>query len=56
MANKEEKPDEQKSSWKDAIYNPRTGEFIGRTASSWGKSELFDKCRQHDLKNNPHEH
>ncbi|XP_056612466.1 sodium/potassium-transporting ATPase subunit beta-3b [Triplophysa dalaica] len=41
MANKEEKPDEQKSSWKDAIYNPRTGEFIGRTASSWALIFLF---------------
>lgn len=37
MANKEEKADEKQSSWKDAIYNPRTGEFIGRTASSWGE-------------------
>ncbi|ROI16098.1 Sodium/potassium-transporting ATPase subunit beta-3 [Anabarilius grahami] len=35
MANKEEKADEKQSSWKDNIYNPRTGEFIGRTASSW---------------------
>ncbi|KAL0173648.1 hypothetical protein M9458_029616, partial [Cirrhinus mrigala] len=35
MANKEEKADEKQSSWKDFIYNPRTGEFIGRTASSW---------------------
>ncbi|XP_064197633.1 sodium/potassium-transporting ATPase subunit beta-3a isoform X3 [Anguilla rostrata] len=39
MSTKEEKPEEQKgnqSSWKDFLYNPRTGEFIGRTASSWG--------------------
>ncbi|KAI4890254.1 hypothetical protein NFI96_014028, partial [Prochilodus magdalenae] len=35
MANKEEKPEGKESSWKDVIYNPRTGEFIGRTASSW---------------------
>lgn len=41
MANKEEKSDEKQSSWKDFIYNPRTGEFIGRTASSWGKSSAF---------------
>ncbi|XP_056118562.1 sodium/potassium-transporting ATPase subunit beta-3b [Rhinichthys klamathensis goyatoka] len=41
MANKEEKPDEKQSSWKDFIYNPRTGEFIGRTASSWGLILLF---------------
>lgn len=37
MSTKEDKPAENKSSWKDFIYNPRTGEFIGRTASSWGK-------------------
>ncbi|KAG1932817.1 sodium/potassium-transporting ATPase subunit beta-3b [Pimephales promelas] len=41
MANKEEKPDDKQSSWKDFIYNPRTGEFIGRTASSWGLILLF---------------
>ncbi|XP_057206281.1 sodium/potassium-transporting ATPase subunit beta-3b [Triplophysa rosa] len=41
MANKEEKADEKKSTWKDVIYNPRTGEFIGRTASSWALIFLF---------------
>uniref|UniRef100_A0A672M6T5 Sodium/potassium-transporting ATPase subunit beta n=1 Tax=Sinocyclocheilus grahami TaxID=75366 RepID=A0A672M6T5_SINGR len=41
MANKEEKADEKQSSWKDFIYNPRTGEFIGRTASSWALIFLF---------------
>ncbi|XP_030633281.1 sodium/potassium-transporting ATPase subunit beta-3b [Chanos chanos] len=41
MSNKEEKPDEKQSSWKDFIYNPRTGEFIGRTASSWALIFLF---------------
>lgn len=41
MANKEEKADEKKTTWKDTIYNPRTGEFIGRTASSWGLIFLF---------------
>uniref|UniRef100_A0A672L5M6 Sodium/potassium-transporting ATPase subunit beta-3 n=1 Tax=Sinocyclocheilus grahami TaxID=75366 RepID=A0A672L5M6_SINGR len=40
MANKEEKADEKQSSWKDFFYNPRTGEFIGRTASSWGHATL----------------
>jgi len=35
---KENKEEEKKGSWKDSIYNPRTGEFLGRTASSWGKS------------------
>uniref|UniRef100_A0A673NIS6 Sodium/potassium-transporting ATPase subunit beta-3 n=1 Tax=Sinocyclocheilus rhinocerous TaxID=307959 RepID=A0A673NIS6_9TELE len=34
-------PDEKQSSWKDFIYNPRTGEFIGRTASSWALIFLF---------------
>lgn len=39
MANTEDKAPskENKSSWKDSIYNPRTGELMGRTASSWGK-------------------
>ncbi|XP_052432775.1 sodium/potassium-transporting ATPase subunit beta-3 [Carassius gibelio] len=41
MANKEEKADEKQSSWKDFFYNPRTGEFIGRTASSWALIFLF---------------
>ncbi len=35
---KEEKKEEKKESWSDFIYNPRTGEFLGRTASSWGKT------------------
>ncbi|CDQ62547.1 unnamed protein product [Oncorhynchus mykiss] len=40
MSTKEETPvadgdKPQTSSWKDSIYNPRTGEFIGRTAKSW---------------------
>lgn len=39
MASTEDKAasKENKSSWKDSIYNPRTGELLGRTASSWGK-------------------
>lgn len=39
MASTEDKPanKENTSSWKDSIYNPRTGELLGRTASSWGK-------------------
>lgn len=41
MSTKEGKPEETKSSWKDFIYNPRTGEFIGRTASSWALVFLF---------------
>ncbi|TSN57736.1 Sodium/potassium-transporting ATPase subunit beta-3 [Bagarius yarrelli] len=41
MANKEEKPEGKESSWKDFIYNPRTGEFLGRTASSWALIFLF---------------
>ncbi|XP_072247901.1 sodium/potassium-transporting ATPase subunit beta-3b [Leuresthes tenuis] len=38
---KENKEEEKKGSWKDLIYNPRTGEFLGRTASSWGLVLLF---------------
>lgn len=39
MASTEDKPanKENTSSWKDSLYNPRTGELLGRTASSWGK-------------------
>uniref|UniRef100_A0A665ULE6 Sodium/potassium-transporting ATPase subunit beta n=1 Tax=Echeneis naucrates TaxID=173247 RepID=A0A665ULE6_ECHNA len=32
---------EKKETWKDFIYNPTTGEFLGRTASSWGLILLF---------------
>uniref|UniRef100_A0A667Z3B9 Sodium/potassium-transporting ATPase subunit beta n=1 Tax=Myripristis murdjan TaxID=586833 RepID=A0A667Z3B9_9TELE len=32
---------ENVSNWKDSIYNPRTGELLGRTASSWGLILLF---------------
>uniref|UniRef100_A0A4W4G6W9 Sodium/potassium-transporting ATPase subunit beta n=1 Tax=Electrophorus electricus TaxID=8005 RepID=A0A4W4G6W9_ELEEL len=44
MSTKEEKPGDEKepeSTWKHSIYNPRTGEFFGRTASSWGLILLF---------------
>nr|XP_046153766.1 sodium/potassium-transporting ATPase subunit beta-3-like [Oncorhynchus gorbuscha] len=46
MSTKEETPvadgdKPQTSSWKDYIYNPRTGEFIGRTAKSWALILLF---------------
>ncbi|XP_036938824.1 sodium/potassium-transporting ATPase subunit beta-3a [Acanthopagrus latus] len=43
MASTEDKPanKESTSSWKDSIYNPRTGEFLGRTACSWGLILLF---------------
>uniref|UniRef100_A0A3B5B7D8 Sodium/potassium-transporting ATPase subunit beta n=1 Tax=Stegastes partitus TaxID=144197 RepID=A0A3B5B7D8_9TELE len=36
-----EKKEEKKESCRDFIYNPRTGEFLGRTASSWGLILLF---------------
>ncbi|XP_024124723.2 sodium/potassium-transporting ATPase subunit beta-3 [Oryzias melastigma] len=43
MANTEDKAPnkENVSSWKDSIYNPRTGELMGRTASSWALILLF---------------
>lgn len=43
MASTEDKPanKENTSSWKDSIYNPRTGELLGRTATSWGKDPPF---------------
>ncbi|XP_054482195.1 sodium/potassium-transporting ATPase subunit beta-2b isoform X1 [Anoplopoma fimbria] len=33
--------DGEKSGWKESIWNPRTREFLGRTASSWGLILLF---------------
>uniref|UniRef100_A0A1A7W8V8 Sodium/potassium-transporting ATPase subunit beta n=1 Tax=Iconisemion striatum TaxID=60296 RepID=A0A1A7W8V8_9TELE len=33
--------DGEKSDWKDFVWNPRTREFLGRTASSWGLIFLF---------------
>ncbi|XP_030016544.1 sodium/potassium-transporting ATPase subunit beta-3-like isoform X2 [Sphaeramia orbicularis] len=43
MASTEDKPanKENVSSWKDSIYNPRTKEVLGRTASSWALILLF---------------
>ncbi|XP_034411489.1 sodium/potassium-transporting ATPase subunit beta-3a [Cyclopterus lumpus] len=43
MASTEDKPatKENTSSWKDSFYNPRTGEVMGRTASSWALILLF---------------
>ncbi|KAM4605095.1 sodium/potassium-transporting ATPase subunit beta-3a [Polymixia lowei] len=43
MAGTEDKPADKEnvSSWKDSIYNPRTGEVLGRTAGSWGLILLF---------------
>ncbi|TRY93695.1 hypothetical protein DNTS_029401 [Danionella cerebrum] len=44
MSKKNENPanaKEPESSWKDAIYNPRTGELFGRTARNWGLILLF---------------
>ncbi|XP_040910780.1 sodium/potassium-transporting ATPase subunit beta-3a isoform X1 [Toxotes jaculatrix] len=43
MASTEDKAanKEKASSWKDSIYNPRTGELLGRTASSWALILLF---------------
>ncbi|KAM4771355.1 sodium/potassium-transporting ATPase subunit beta-3 [Rhinophrynus dorsalis] len=33
--------DQSGSDWKQFIYNPRSGEFLGRTASSWALILLF---------------
>ncbi|XP_063771655.1 sodium/potassium-transporting ATPase subunit beta-3 [Pseudophryne corroboree] len=42
MAKEENKSTEQpKSGWKQFIYNPRSGEILGRTASSWALILLF---------------
>ncbi|XP_073481738.1 sodium/potassium-transporting ATPase subunit beta-3 [Aquarana catesbeiana] len=42
MAKEENKSTEQTSSeWKQFIYNPRSGEILGRTASSWALILLF---------------
>lgn len=42
MAKEENKSGEQpKSEWKQFIYNPRSGEILGRTASSWALILLF---------------
>ncbi|XP_073346680.1 sodium/potassium-transporting ATPase subunit beta-3a [Pagrus major] len=43
MASTEDKPanKENTSSWKDSIYNSRTGEVLGRTACSWALILLF---------------
>ncbi|XP_029922433.1 sodium/potassium-transporting ATPase subunit beta-3b isoform X2 [Myripristis murdjan] len=39
---KEDKKEEKKSSsWRDFIYNPQTGEFMGRTATSWALIFIF---------------
>lgn len=29
--------DDKKDGWKEFFWNPRTSEFCGRTAGSWGK-------------------
>uniref|UniRef100_A0AAQ4RET9 Sodium/potassium-transporting ATPase subunit beta-3 n=1 Tax=Gasterosteus aculeatus aculeatus TaxID=481459 RepID=A0AAQ4RET9_GASAC len=43
MASTEDKAAKQESAtgWKDSFYNPRTGEVLGRTGSSWALILLF---------------
>ncbi|XP_008307420.1 sodium/potassium-transporting ATPase subunit beta-3-like [Cynoglossus semilaevis] len=38
---KKEKTKEKKEPFLNCLYNPRSGEFLGRTASSWGLILLF---------------
>uniref|UniRef100_A0A3Q4MHG5 Sodium/potassium-transporting ATPase subunit beta-3 n=1 Tax=Neolamprologus brichardi TaxID=32507 RepID=A0A3Q4MHG5_NEOBR len=45
ISKREKKEEEKQDSWKDCIYNPRTGEFLGRTAGSWGKRRPKNLCR-----------
>ncbi|KAM9732993.1 sodium/potassium-transporting ATPase subunit beta-3-like isoform 1-T2 [Menidia menidia] len=37
----ERRREEDKGSWRDSLYNPRTGAVLGRTAGSWGRILLF---------------
>eukprot|EP00062_Callorhinchus_milii_P000129 gi/632933887/ref/XP_007891761.1/ PREDICTED: sodium/potassium-transporting ATPase subunit beta-3 [Callorhinchus milii] len=41
MADKDEKKEQSKGGWLHFIYNPGTGQFMGRTASSWALILLF---------------
>lgn len=38
--------DGDKSEWKEYVWNPRTREFLGRTASSWGKYRAATAMQQ----------
>uniref|UniRef100_A0A8C7Z1L4 Sodium/potassium-transporting ATPase subunit beta-3 n=1 Tax=Oryzias sinensis TaxID=183150 RepID=A0A8C7Z1L4_9TELE len=39
------KEEDLQGSWKDFFYNSRTGELLGRTASSWGKIMSVSRLR-----------
>ncbi|XP_068810701.1 sodium/potassium-transporting ATPase subunit beta-3 [Struthio camelus] len=42
MSKEEKKPFRQSmAEWRQFVYNPRSGEFLGRTAKSWGLILLF---------------
>ncbi|XP_043348843.1 sodium/potassium-transporting ATPase subunit beta-3 isoform X2 [Dermochelys coriacea] len=42
MSKEEKKPFSQTmTEWRQFVYNPRSGEFLGRTAKSWGLILLF---------------
>lgn len=46
--------DGNKSQWKEFFWNPRTREFCGRTASSWGKNRFPPPCRNHQASFTPY--
>lgn len=45
MAKEEKKPFHQSmAEWRQFIYNRNSGEFLGRTAKSWGKGEWRERA------------
>lgn len=45
MAKEEKKPFHQSmAEWRQFIYNRNSGEFLGRTAKSWGKGQWRERA------------